>query len=210
MQYRDLPLANTPQMLVELVQLYGIIFLLQALYSPEIVGWYSLSQRLLQAPMWLIGTSLSQVYYKDASERFSRDGNLVPMIKKTIKMSTLVALPVLIVMLTIGPWLIGFIFGEAWRESGEIARILAPWFFFDFIRYSVAQTPLIIGKTTHMFFISVCGSVLLILAVVAGALFFNSVSAAFVLLSVMLSCYSIAVIWWMVRTAKNILPHEHH
>jgi O-antigen/teichoic acid export membrane protein len=210
LQYRDLPLANTPQMLVELVQLYGIIFLLQGFYSAEIVGWYSLSQRLLQAPMWLIGTSLSQVFYKDASERYAVDRNITKMVLKTLKMATLVALPVLLVMLTAGPWLVGFIFGEAWRESGEMARILAPWFFFEFIRYSVAQTSLIIGKTTPMFFISVGGAALMVIALTVGATFFDSVKAGFIILSVVLSCYSITVIWWIINSVKKVVPYENN
>ncbi len=87
--------------------------------------------------MWLIGTSLCQVYYKDASERFSIDRDITDLLKKTIKLSVLVALPVLLVMVTIGPWLIGFVFGISWKESGNIARILAPWFFFDFISFCI-------------------------------------------------------------------------
>ncbi len=207
-QYRNLPLANTPQVLVELIQLYGIVFLLQGFYSSEIVGWYSLSQRLLQAPMWLIGTSLSQVFYKDASEQYTRNGDISKMLKKTIKMSTIVALPVLIVMLTISPWLIAFIFGEPWRESGEIARILAPWFFFDFIRYSIAQTPLIIGKTTQMFFISLIGAALMVISLTMGAVLFSNVLAGFIVLSVVLSCYSITVIWWTINAVKKVIPNE--
>lgn len=207
-QYRNLPLANTPQMLVELIQLYGIIFLLQGFYSSEVVGWYSLSQRLLQAPMWLIGTSLSQVYYKEASEQFTRNGDISKILAKTIKMSTIVALPVLLLMLTVSPWLIAFIFGEPWRESGEIARILAPWFFFDFVRYSIAQTPLIIGKTTQMFFISLTGAALMIVALTMGAVLFSNVLAGFIVLSAVLSFYSITVIWWTVNAVKKVIPNE--
>jgi O-antigen/teichoic acid export membrane protein len=122
----------------------------------------------------------------------------------------MVALPVLIVMLTVGPWLIGFIFGEAWRESGEIARILAPWFFFEFVRYSVAQTPLIIGKTTQMFFISVSGAALMVIALTVGATFFSNVRAGFIILSAVLSCYSIAVIWWTINSAKKVVLYENN
>ncbi|MEI7499780.1 MAG: oligosaccharide flippase family protein [Bacteroidota bacterium] len=209
-RYKELPLANTPQMLVELIQLYGIVFLLQAFYSSEIVGWYSLSQRLLQAPMWLIGTSLCQVYYKDASERFAQNRNITEVLKKTIKMSIFIALPVLILLLTIGPWLISFIFGDSWRESGEIARILAPWFFFDFIRYTISQTPLVIGKTRHMFYISMIGAISMIIAVLTGAIFFNSAITGFIFLSAILSCYSIAVILWIVSSAKKAFTHENN
>jgi O-antigen/teichoic acid export membrane protein len=191
---------------VELIQLYGIVFLLQAFYSSEVVGWFSLSQRLLQAPMWLIGTSICQVYYKDASERYALDGNIKDMLGKTIRMSAIVALPVLIVMLTIGPWLIGFIFGTSWKESGMISRILAPWFFFDFIRYSISQTPLIIGKARNMFYISMIGALCMIIAVTAGLIFFNNATTGFLLLSVILSCYSIVVILWIVNSVKKQFP----
>ncbi|MEI7726655.1 MAG: oligosaccharide flippase family protein [Bacteroidota bacterium] len=203
-QYRDLPLANTPQMLVELIQIYGIVFLLQAFFSSEVLGWYSLSQRLLQAPMWLIGTSLCQIYYKDASERFALDGNITDLLKKAIKMSAIVAFPVLIVMITIGPWLIGLIFGSSWKMSGEIARILAPWFFLDFIRYSISQTPLIIGKTRNMFYISMIGALLMIISVSTGGLLLKDSTTSFILISAMLSCYSLGVIWWIVTSVKKV------
>jgi O-antigen/teichoic acid export membrane protein len=205
-KYLDLPLANTPQMLIELVQIYGIVFLLKTFYSPDVLGWYALSQRLLQAPLWLAGAALCQVYYKDASERFATDRDIRPLMKKTIKLSTLIVLPVLIIMVTIGPWLIGWVFGQAWRESGVIARILAPWFFFDFIRYSISQTPLIIGKTRQMLMVSMIGALFMVTAIAVGSIFFGSAIAGFVLLSVMLSCYSIGVIWWIFRSTKNVVP----
>ena len=201
-QYRDLPLANTPQMLVELVQLYGIIFLLQMFYSSEILGWYSLSLRLLQAPMWLVGTSIAQVFYKDASEKYQKDDSLYTLVLKTLKIATLVALPVLLVMITIGPWVISLIFGKAWFESGQITRILAPWFFFDFIRYTISQTPLIIRKTRQMFWISLTGAACMLLTITGGALFFHNVRTVFLLLSALMSCYSIGVIWWILMKVK--------
>ncbi|MEI6681147.1 MAG: oligosaccharide flippase family protein [Bacteroidota bacterium] len=202
-KYKDLPLANTPQMLVELVQMYGIIFLLQAFFSSEIVGWYSLSQRLLQAPMWLIGTSLAQVFYKDASEKYVRDGDLSGLVRKTIKLAALLGLPALIVMLAAGPWLIGLIFGPAWHEAGVFARILAPWMFFDFIRSAVSYTPLIIGKTRSMFYISIIGAALMIFQISLGGLVLKNEITSFILLSATLSLYSLGVILWIVRCARK-------
>ena len=201
-QYRDLPLANTPQMLVELVQLYGIIFLLQMFYSSEILGWYSLSLRLLQAPMWLVGTSIAQVFYKDASEKYQKDDSLYMLVLKTLKISTMVALPILLVMITIGPWVISLIFGKAWFESGQITRILAPWFFFDFIRYTISQTPLIIRETRQMFWLSLTGAACMLITITAGALFYHDVMTVFILLSALMSCYSIGVIWWILMKVK--------
>jgi len=202
-KHKDLPLANTPQMLVELVQLYGIIYLLKAFYSADIIGLYSLSQRLLQAPMWLIGTSLGQVFYKEASERYHADGDIKEMVLKTIRLAAIVALPVLIILLLAGPWLIGLVFGKAWTEAGQFARILAPMMFFDFIRYSISQTPLIIGKTRQMFFITMIGAGLIIISICLGGFIFRDATIGFIIFSAMLSIYSIGVILWIVSSVKK-------
>ena len=201
--YQYLPLTNMPQVIVDMVQVYGIIFLLQTLYSSEVLGWYSLSQRLLQAPMFLIGTSICQVFYKDASEKYIMDGDITGLLRKTIKMSAIVALPVLVVMLTIGPWLIALIFGLSWKESGIISRILAPWFFFDFIRSSVSYTPLIIGKTRQMFYITMIGAILMVIAITAGGLLIGNSHISFILLSVLLSIYCVSVIWWIFNSVNK-------
>jgi O-antigen/teichoic acid export membrane protein len=201
-KHKDLPLANTPQILVELVQIYGIIFLLQAFFSAEIVGWYALSQRLLQAPLTLIGTSFAQVFYKDASERQLNDGNLTGLVIKMIKVSAMVAFLPLIVLLTIGPWLIGFVFGSAWHEAGIYARILAPWLFFDFIRATISYTPIVIGRTRTMFYISLAGAVLMVLQLVIGGLVFKNATTTLILLSGTLSLYSIGVILWILNAVK--------
>ncbi len=203
-RYKDLPLSNTPQMLVELVQLYGVIYLLQAFYSPETVGLYSLSQRLLQAPLWLIGTSLGQVFYKDASEKHQSDGNIREIVLKTIRIAFMVALPILLVLLFAGPWLIGLIFGKVWTEAGQIARILAPMMFFDFIRYTIAQTPLIIGKTKQMFHISIAGVLLMVLSISTGGLLFHDSHTGFLLYAILLSGYSVGVILWIVSSVKKM------
>ncbi len=203
-KYKDLPLANTPQILVELVQIYGIIFLLKAFFPVEIVGWYSLSQRLLQAPLTLIGTSFAQVFYKDASEHYLNDGNLAGLIRKTIKMAAIVAFIPLILMLTIGPWLIGVVFGSAWHEAGVFARILAPWLFFDFIRATISYTPIIIGRTRMMFYISLAGAMLMVIQLCLGGLFFKNATTTLILLSGTLSLYSTGVILWIVNSVKPV------
>jgi O-antigen/teichoic acid export membrane protein len=208
LKYKHLPLANTPQVLVELIQVYGVIFLLQAFFTSEIVGWYSLSQRVMQAPMTLIGTSFAQVFYKDASEMHVNGGNLSGLVRKTIKTSAMVAFIPMIVMVAAGPWLITLVFGPSWREAGVYSRILAPWMFFDFIRASISYTPIIIGKTRMMFYISLTGAVLMVLQISLGGFFFASVTTSLILLSATLSLYSLGVTGWILWSVKRIQPTE--
>lgn len=203
-KHSELPLANTPQMLVELIQLYGIVYLLQVFYPSHTLGLYSLSQRILLAPMWLIGTSLAQVYYKEASAKASSQENIGEVLIRTIRLAALVAAPVLIVMLIAGPWLFGFIFGANWAEAGHYARILAPFIFLDFIRSTIGQTPLIIGKTRSMFFISLSGALLMVAGITIGGTYFRDASTGFMIYSATMSCYIIGVIWWIHTSVKKM------
>jgi O-antigen/teichoic acid export membrane protein len=196
-RHKDLPTSNTPQAVSELLQNYGIIFMTKLFFSSTVVGLYALSMRILQAPLWLIGGAILQVYMQDASEQFNKTGNIELLIKKTTKMAFLAALPLLILLLIAGPWVFGLIFGSQWREAGVYARILAPWMFIDFIRYSISQTPLIVGRTRTMFFVSLAGNAMMIISLVVGGWILKDVKTGFILLSAMMSIYSGTVVFWM-------------
>lgn len=202
-KHKDLALANTPQSLMETFQINGIIYLLKIFFNSTIIGWYSFAMRILQAPMWLIVTSIAQVFYKEASENYQKGINIKSTVIKTIKMTALVGLPALIVLVLAGPPLFTFIFGQQWTEAGVYARILAPWLYFDFIRYSIAQAPLIVNKMRPMFFLSIIGNIIVILSLATGWYFFNDVRIAFILLSAFMVIYDIGIIFWIIRIVKN-------
>ncbi|HSN50155.1 MAG TPA: oligosaccharide flippase family protein [Bacteroidales bacterium] len=205
-RYRDLPTSNTFQALLELVQASGIIYLSRIFFTSATVGLYALSLRILQAPLWLIGSSISQVYMKEAAEKVNKSVPLRPTLINTLKLGVLTALPILIGLLVAGPWLFSVVFGENWREAGVYARILSPWMFFDFLRYCVSQTPLLIGKTRAMMRISMLGSATLVLSFIAGNFFFIDVRTVFLLLSFMMSIYALGVVIWILKIVGDFHP----
>jgi O-antigen/teichoic acid export membrane protein len=202
-KHKDLPLANTPQAFLEMLQMNGIIYLLQIFFNSMTIGLYSFAMRILQAPMWLIVTSVAQVFYKEASENYQMGMDITKTVKKTMKMTAIVGLPALISLVIAGPALFSFVFGKQWSEAGVYARILAPWLYFDFIRYSVAQTTLIVNKIRPMFFFSIIGNIIVILSLVTGGYFFNDVKIAFVFLSAFMVMYDIGIIFWILRIIKE-------
>jgi O-antigen/teichoic acid export membrane protein len=198
-KYKELPASNTPQAVFEMLQNYGIIYLVKIFFSSTIVGLYALSMRVLQAPLWLIGSAFLQVYMQDASDRYNKNEALENLLKKTIRMAFIAVLPVLVLMVFAGPWLFGVVFGQNWREAGVYARILAPWMFFDFIRFTISQTPLIIGKARAMFLISLAGNGLMIISLIIGGWVLKDIRAGFIILSFTMSLYAIGVILWIYR-----------
>ncbi len=205
-RYRDLPTSNTVQALLDLLQIYGIIYLCRIFFTSATVGLYAISMRVLQAPLWLIGSSISQVFMKEAAEKVSNPEALKNSLSKTIKLAALTALPILVILLTAGPWLFSVVFGKNWHEAGVYARILSPWMFFDFIRYCIAQMPILIGKTRIMMRLSVLGNSILALSFIAGQFFFTDVRIVFLILSFSMCLYSLGVVVWIWKIAGDYHP----
>jgi O-antigen/teichoic acid export membrane protein len=198
-KHKDLPASNTPQAVSDMLQNYGIIFLTKIFFTSSVVGLYALSMRILQAPLWLLGNAIMQVFFKDASEECHKSGNVHGMVRKTIKISALAVLPVMILLVVGGPWLFAFLFGQSWREAGVFSRILAPWMFFDFIRFTISQTPLLLGKARSMFFVSLAGNVCMIVSLVFGGVIMKDARTGYILLSCLMSLYAMGVILWIYR-----------
>jgi O-antigen/teichoic acid export membrane protein len=198
-KHKDLPVSNTPQAVSDMLQNYGIIILTKIFFSTSVVGLYALSMRILQAPLWLLGNAIMQVFFKDASEECNKNGNIHGMVRKTIKVSALAVFPVMAFLVVGGPWIFAFLFGQSWREAGVFSRILAPWMFFDFIRFTISQTPLLLGRARSMFLVSLAGNVCMIVSLVIGGILVKDARTGYMILSCLMSIYAIGVILWIYR-----------
>jgi O-antigen/teichoic acid export membrane protein len=121
----DFALFSLPEVIIGSL-LQGLpIYALTLYFTSDIAGQYSLAQRVLLAPVAIIGTSLSQVYFKHFSEMMAHGKNLYSeLIQLWCWTFTLGLVPTIILTLyaqSIFPWL----FGSSWQFSGVIISILA-------------------------------------------------------------------------------------
>jgi O-antigen/teichoic acid export membrane protein len=202
--YRKLAITNTPQALIEAFQVHGVVYMLILFFSSTVIGWYGLALRVLQAPLWLIGSSLSQVFFREASDLVG-DGasTLRPLMMKAFKVSTAIAVPLVVVLVFFGPDMFSLVFGEGWAPSGQYAAILAPWLGLDFIRYVIGQLPVVLNRTGTMFRITLVGNLFLVGFVASGAYFFNDIVVTLSMVSAVMSVYTVGVIVWIMRLTGN-------
>lgn len=131
-RYKQFPLYSTWSSLLNVTgnQMPPLLFAL--LFSPNVAGWYLLTQRVLAMPVKLVSDAVSKVFLSNASEAW-RDGSIGELIGKIHSKLVFIIVPVLCVFSSISPDLFLLIFGENWKISGEIARWLAPWLALVFI-----------------------------------------------------------------------------
>lgn len=140
------PLFSLPAGLANTLTLeLNNIFLL-ILYSPEIVGFYSLAVRTLSLPLQLIGRSVAQVFYKDAIKETQENGTASIAFKRSFLILTLVAILIALVISFLAPWLYALVFGQNWEKAGEIAQLLMFLFGARLISSSLSDVLNVFGK----------------------------------------------------------------
>ena len=124
------------------------------------------------------------------------------IVERTIKLSVLAAAPVALLLVIAAPAAFTIVFGGPWREAGVYARILAPWLYLDFVRYSISQVPLIVNRAQRMLGLSLLGSLLTVTAIVTGGASGCGPRTTLIMQSAVMSAYDLGIILW-IRTISH-------
>lgn len=140
-RYRRFPLITGVSALLKGVGWQFPPLLIGALYSPQVLGWFALCQRLLAAPIALVGQAVSQVYLGEASHLVrNHPAGLRELYISTARRLLFLGIGPAVVLILGGPWLFSVIFGSVWRESGVYVQILSVAFLAQFTVSPLVQT----------------------------------------------------------------------
>ncbi|WP_139168340.1 lipopolysaccharide biosynthesis protein [Microbacterium azadirachtae] len=133
-RYRKMPLLNAPNALVDSLRLNGINMIIGG-RSLHALGQFSMAWKLAQAPMALIASAISQVYYQRMA--VATPGTLKTLVRSvTLRALLLGFLPFLTLGL-VAPIVVPWFLGAQWAEAGLVVQALTPWLYLN-----VATAPL--------------------------------------------------------------------
>lgn len=202
--YKKMPLLNMPNAFVDALRISGINILISKFFSTSLLGSYSLALRIVQLPMNVIGTSISQVVYKEMATCGKHE--LFNLCASTIKKCFLIGITPFLGLYFLSPFIFSIVFGEDWRISGVIVQILAPWLFVNFIASPISTFFLVINKQEVMLAISF----VYMLVPLAILYVFKTSDFLYVLnlLSISLACISATFILIVLFYSKKEKNHE--
>jgi len=206
--YKDFPKINTLHAFIDMLQSSGVILLVSKYFGNTILGFYSLTMRILNAPATLIGSAVSQVFYQEASETFNNKGDLRPLIIKTIVMLGLMALPIFILIVLFAPTVFTLVFGAQWKDAGVYAQILSPWILLRFVYSPVSQIPLLLGKQKEYFYVGLIYNLIIILSIALTGYFGFSVEASIGIMSFLATLALVIVIIWLFTIVEQRETNE--
>lgn len=181
-RYSKFPLVDSFSSLMNSISWQLPAFLLAAFFSPAIVGFYSIGFRLLQMPMSLIGSSISQVFFQRAS-RASSDGTLPILAENVFKILVIIGMFPILVLTIVGSDVFTVIFGKTWAEAGVYTQILGFWAFVWFISSPLSGVYLVVEEYDFGFFYNFINLATRFLSLIIGG-WLGSARIALILFSI--------------------------
>lgn len=201
-KYRNFFRINTPHAFIDSLQENGIIYLILYYFTKSILGSYSFAYRIIKAPVSLIGGAIYQVFYQKASEAFNAGENLRPLIVKIYLTLFIIGFPLFLLLFLFTPEVFIFVFGEKWSVSGEIAQILIPWIFLNFLANPVSFIAIIMNKQKEAMYFTIANILLKVISIVVGGST-GDYRLGFIILSATSSILMIFALIWYYRIAKS-------
>lgn len=202
-KYRDFPLINSLHALLDVVQTSGVAFVISIYFGSVVLGFYSLTLSILRAPLNFLGSSVSQVFYQNASETCRIGGDLHKLTRNTMLKLSLVAFPFFLLFFLLAPDMFKIVFGINWEIAGRYTQILSPWLFINFIISPVSQIPIILNRQKTGFAIGFVYNMAILVSLLLAAYLGKGIVAGLYLLSISASIVLICYIGWILRISRN-------
>lgn len=147
-KYKKLPIYNLPNAIIDGFRLSGISILIAKFFTTATLGQFSLAWKMVQTPMSLIGSSLSQVFFQKISSCNKKD--LYRIVMKFILQASIVSAPIFLFIFFFAVDVFMFVFGDNWKLAGEAASVMTPWLFLNFITSPLSTLFITLNKQDIM------------------------------------------------------------
>lgn len=135
-RYKTFPIHGAPQALSNSVSQSVPVLMLGFFFSPAIVGFYVMTNRVVAAPCVLISQAMRQAILPIFASRANVRAGLWPIFRKYTLVLCLLGIPVVAVFVSFGPLIFTTVMGSRWTDSGRYAEWVALWLWAD-----MAHTP---------------------------------------------------------------------
>lgn len=179
--------------------------LIGALFGNKMLGYFSVSQKLLTIPITFLGQSIGKVFYQKAAEMKRMCQPINKFVERNINRGMLLAAMPMILFAAVGDVAIVLYFGAEYAIGGVICRIIAFRSLFNFISTSVQGIDIVLDRQHYVFFACASQTFLSVIAVFVGYYLFESIYAVSVLLVVGFSIVQI-VYFYKIYQAMELNP----
>ncbi|TAE49847.1 MAG: hypothetical protein EAZ89_13445 [Bacteroidetes bacterium] len=133
-EYNDFPRYGMLSAWLNTAARFLPVYFFTSFYGSDIAGQFTQTDRVLSLPATLFSMAVGEVFYAKASEAAREsDTALAHLTRRTFFRLLSLALPYLLLILLLGPWLFAWVLGPQWALAGQFSRALIPWMAMVFV-----------------------------------------------------------------------------
>lgn len=203
-RFKRFPLFQSWSQLLLSLAVQLPVIMIASIYGAEVVGVFGLAQNMINMPMNLLGISVSQVYYGEISKYGKENPEKIYKLSLSVvkKMFFVAFLPIGLIV-ALGPWMFGFVFGAEWFDAGVYAQILSLIILTRFISSPIAKIFYVFEKQDMQLYLNIVRVVLILF--VFGISYYLGLSAIFTigLYSIIMAIYYVFLMIILFGVVKN-------
>jgi O-antigen/teichoic acid export membrane protein len=207
-KYKSVPIYNTSVAVSNAISNHLPIFLLTAFYSIEMTAIYGLANRIIATPLSLVGQSVEQVLYNEATKRYNKGESLRKLVISSYKKLTKLAIIPFIILLFTAPFLFSFFFGIEWKLAGTFSQILIPWLFLGFLNYPLSYIITVVNKQSSLLVYNIILLIFRFIALYVGYKYFNSIIYSISLYALVGVVFNIFLLIYIIKISDTQLDTE--
>ncbi len=203
-RYIKFPKYDIPSMFTNVLANQIPVFMFGKYFSSQVVGFYSLTNKVMGVPVGLISGSILDVFRQRASSDYAKYGNCKHIYVKTFKSLFLFAIFPFLFLMFFSPMLFSIIFGDSWRVAGEFASIMSVMFFLGFVVSPLSYVFFIAEKQNYNFIGQICILIINLCSIGIGV-YFKNVRLALINYTIGYSIIYLSYLFVSYRLAKGEL-----
>lgn len=163
------------------------VLLIRGFFGSEILGYYSVSVRVLNLPITFLANSVGKVFYQTIAEMRRKGQKIGEYTLRNINKAMKIAIIPMIALLSISDFVCSFVFGADYIVAGNITRIVAFNSFFVFLMMSTQGITVVLHKQKYTVISAVVQIIGYFIGLSIGKYVFGSVYVGCLLMTIIFS-----------------------
>lgn len=183
-KYKEYVKYQMPTYMLAQVKNQAPVLLIRNFFGSEILGYYSVSQRILAIPINLLANAIGKVYYQTIADMSKRGESIGEFTFRNMKRAMRLAMIPMILIMGFGDVFCVLFFGADYNVAGNLIRIVSFMTFFTFLMMATQGITIVLHKQQYALYSAAIQIIGYYIGLSLGKYIFNSVYFSCTLMSI--------------------------
>ena len=161
------------------------VLLIEGLFGKEILGYYSVSVKVLNIPINLLANALGRIFFQTISDMKRKGEEIGEFAYRNITKAMKVAIVPMIFLVAFGDVFIIILYGETYEMAGTMLQIVSFQNLFTFLMMSSQGITVTLNKQKYAMISCIVQSLGYIMGLGVGAYIFHDIFIGLILMSIL-------------------------